>query len=185
MVAAVSHQTIKLAPGSHRRPEDGACVLELASMLSAEAFSDHPSTVCPALREFLQGYNDTLRDDLRQALLPLASEIVGSRSPAQVTAWRARLAVDWGRTAARLTGVRPKFGRFALANCAQAGRYCGRAAEKDPRLHDRTVRFFRWLAASYNPASAGPGLLLNADVAAPPERGRARTVPSNALPALV
>jgi hypothetical protein len=183
MGAPVSHQTVKLAPGSHRGPQDGACVLELASMLSHEGFSDRPRSVCPALREFLQGYNDTLPDELRQALLPLASEIVGSRSPAQVTAWRARLAVDWGRSAARLTGLRPRFGRFALANCGRAGRYCGRAAVQDPQLHERTVMFFRWLACAHIPAqSGGEWGPMSALTAAPPARTRPTTGPVSAPP---
>jgi hypothetical protein len=63
-----THQTVRLSAGSHAAPDDCACVLELASMLNGEPFSDRPPSVCPALREFLQGYNDGLPDDLRQEL---------------------------------------------------------------------------------------------------------------------
>ena len=38
----VSHQTIRLAKGKHQSAEQGACVMELASMLACEPFTDHP-----------------------------------------------------------------------------------------------------------------------------------------------
>jgi len=44
-----NHQTIKLSKGRHRGPEDGACAMELASMLAGEPFSDHPDSVCPVI----------------------------------------------------------------------------------------------------------------------------------------
>ena len=43
----VSHQTIKLSRGRHSSPEHGACVMELASMLAGEGFSDHPRKFGP------------------------------------------------------------------------------------------------------------------------------------------
>ena len=146
MFAVPSHQTVKLSAGSHASPEDGACLLELASMLGHEQFSDRPASVCPALREFLQGYNDGLHEERRQELYPLASEIVGSRSTAPVTGWRARLCIDWGRSLADLTGVRARFNNWTLANCALAGSYSALAVERDPWLHGQTLQFFRWLA---------------------------------------
>jgi hypothetical protein len=43
------YQTIKLGRGKHTAPEHGACVMELASMLAGEAFSDHPDSVSPTV----------------------------------------------------------------------------------------------------------------------------------------
>lgn len=63
-----THQTVRLSAGSHAAPDEGARVLELASMLNREPFSDRPRSVCPALRESLQGYNEGLPDDLRPEL---------------------------------------------------------------------------------------------------------------------
>ena len=54
----VSYQTIKLSTGKHSSPEVGACVMELASMLAGEPFSDHPESVCPVIGSFLRAYND-------------------------------------------------------------------------------------------------------------------------------
>ena len=44
-MSSVSYQTIKLGRGKHARPEDGACAMELASMLAGERFTDHPASV--------------------------------------------------------------------------------------------------------------------------------------------
>ena len=46
-MSPVTYQTIKLGKGKHSSPDDGACVMELASMLAGESFTDHPSSVCP------------------------------------------------------------------------------------------------------------------------------------------
>jgi hypothetical protein len=47
MAVSPSHQAmIKLSPGRDAGPKQGACVMELASMLAGGPFSDHPPTVC-------------------------------------------------------------------------------------------------------------------------------------------
>ena len=38
-MSSVTFQTIKLSKGKHRSPQDGACVMELASMLSRASSS--------------------------------------------------------------------------------------------------------------------------------------------------
>jgi hypothetical protein len=142
----VSHQTVRLSRGAHKSPDDGACIVELASLLSGERFSDRPSSVCPALRSFLHGYNDALADRLRQDLYGLASDIVGTRSVARVTAWRARLCVGWGGSIAPLVGLSPSFYGSTLANCTEAGIYAAQAAGRERWCHRQTLEFFRWLA---------------------------------------
>lgn len=93
----VSHQTIKLSRGKHRRPEEGACVMELASMLSGERFSDRPASVCPVIGSFLRAYNDSIDDFRRQDLYAYAARIVGSRSSKDVQRARAVRLTEWGR----------------------------------------------------------------------------------------
>ena len=61
-----SHQTVTIRRGKHASPDRGACVVELASMLAGERFSDHPPTVCPVIAGFLRG----------------TASIVGRRTPA-------------------------------------------------------------------------------------------------------
>ena len=53
-MSPVSYQTIKLIKGKHSGPDAGACVMELASMLAGEPFTDHPASVCPVIGSFLR-----------------------------------------------------------------------------------------------------------------------------------
>lgn len=94
-MSASSHQTARLSRGKHRDPDDGTCVMELASLLAGEPFSDHPRSVCPVVAGFLRSYNDGIRDDDREDLYRFAAEAVGSRGDADVTAARAQLCHAW------------------------------------------------------------------------------------------
>ena len=94
-MSPVSYQTIKLSKGKHSSPEDGACVMELASMLAGEAFTDHPVSVCPVIGSFLRAYNDSIDDNRRQSLYEYASKVVGSRGPQRTQSERAERLVQW------------------------------------------------------------------------------------------
>jgi hypothetical protein len=83
-VSEVTHQTIRLGKGRHKSPEEGACVIELASMLAGEPFSDHPRSVCPVIAALLRRYNDSLDDRRRQDLYPYAAMVVDSRGSARL-----------------------------------------------------------------------------------------------------
>jgi hypothetical protein len=125
-------------------------------MLGGEPFGDRPRSVCPALREFLQGYNDGLPDDLRQELFGLASDIVDTHAPPRVTAWRARLCVDWARSVAGIASISTRFKGSTLSNCARAGRYTAQVARSNPWCHSQTVAFFTWMARRSSPDSSPP-----------------------------
>jgi hypothetical protein len=75
-----SHQTVILGRGRHSDPSKGACVMELASMLAGERFSDHPRAVCPVIGRYLRALNDGLDDERRQDLYALAAAVVGTAS---------------------------------------------------------------------------------------------------------
>ena len=115
MTTHASHQTVRLSQGKHRDPDHGACVMELASMLAAEPFSDRPRCVDPVIAGFLRTYNDGIDDRRRQDLYPLAAEVVGSRSVSSVQAERAQMCLRWAqdrydarrRGARRLLPLRP------------------------------------------------------------------------------
>jgi hypothetical protein len=94
-MSRVSHQTIKLSPGKHYSPDDGACVMELASMLAGEPFNDHPASVCPVLGSLLRSYNDSVDDDARQDLYAYAARIVGTRADADVERRRTERVASW------------------------------------------------------------------------------------------
>jgi hypothetical protein len=91
---SVSHQTVTLARGKHASPAGGACVMELASMLAGEPFTDRPASVCPVIAAFLRSYNDAIDDRRRQDLYRYASAAVGSRASAEVTRRRAERCLD-------------------------------------------------------------------------------------------
>ncbi|HTX31886.1 MAG TPA: hypothetical protein VMD09_10895 [Solirubrobacteraceae bacterium] len=94
-MAPVTHQTIKLSKGKHASPEDGACVMELASMLAGEPFSDHPASACPVIGSFLRAYNDSIDDGRRQDLYALAARIVGTRTSITIQRARAERLTEW------------------------------------------------------------------------------------------
>jgi hypothetical protein len=92
-----SYQTIKLSKGKHSSADDGACVMELASMLAGEPFTDHPGSVCPVIGSFMRAYNDSVDDRRRQDLYAYASMVVGSRTSADVQRIRAEFLTAWAQ----------------------------------------------------------------------------------------
>ena len=72
----MSHQTVRLARGRHAGPRGGTCVMELASMLAGEPFSDRPQCACPVTAALLRAYNDAVDDRRRQTLYGVAAEVV-------------------------------------------------------------------------------------------------------------
>ena len=72
----VTHQTVKLSKGRHDSPDEGACVMELASMLAGEPFSDLPASVCPVIGSCLRAYNDWIDDDLRGVAVEILAALV-------------------------------------------------------------------------------------------------------------
>lgn len=92
---SASFQTVRLSRGKHRRPEDGACVMELSSMLAGEEFSDRPASVCPVIAGFMRAYNDAIDDDRRQDLYAYASTVVGTRGGPELERRRGEACVAW------------------------------------------------------------------------------------------
>jgi hypothetical protein len=96
-MSPASYQTIKLCKGKHSSAADGACVMELASMLAGEPFTDHPASVCPVIGSFMRAYNDSVDDRRRQDLYAYASMVVGSRTSADVQRTRAEFLTAWAQ----------------------------------------------------------------------------------------
>ena len=94
-MSPVTHQNIKLTKGKHSSPDEGACVMELASMLAGEPFSDHPSSVCPVIGSFLRAYNDSIGDERRQDLYAYAAKAVGTRASLEVQRERTERVTAW------------------------------------------------------------------------------------------
>ena len=66
-----------LSRGKHRRPRNGACVMEYASYLAGEKWSDHPACTHPLLGELARQVNDFVSDDARQALVEVVPDMIG------------------------------------------------------------------------------------------------------------
>ena len=91
----ISYQTMKLSRGRHSSPEHGACVMELASMLAGEPFSDHPHSVSRPIAAFLRRYNDLLDDRRRQDLYPYAALAVGTGADSETENERVQRLLGW------------------------------------------------------------------------------------------
>jgi hypothetical protein len=114
--------SVRLTPGTHASPRDGACVVELASLIAGEEFSDRPQCVDPVIAAFLRGWNDRAADANRQRLRPYAELIVGTRESAELTRARRETCLEWadgeaGRGALR--ALRRAMTRIRIAA------YCG------------------------------------------------------------
>ncbi len=96
-MTVVRHQTIRLSRGWHDSPDEGACVLELASMLAGEEFGDEPVSVCPVIAMLLRKHNDSIDDERRQDLYAYAAKVVASRSPGPVQDARAARLSEWDK----------------------------------------------------------------------------------------
>ena len=115
--AEKTHQTVRLDAGRHRSPGDSVCVMELASMLAGERFTDHPKSVCPTISALLRTYNDALGPRERQDLYRYASRSVGTRADYDLQDRRAQFALAWARSRqyGRKWGWRVKLSRKVAA----------------------------------------------------------------------
>lgn len=123
----VTYQTVELRRGRHSSPEQGACVVELASMLAGEPFSDHPKSVCPVIAAYMRALNDGLGDLERQELYGYAAAIVATRGSRRVRRARARACARWS---AQLGAISPFRARtLGLWGSSRAlGSLCANAA---------------------------------------------------------
>jgi hypothetical protein len=163
-VMSVSHsyQTVTLARGKHTSPRTGACVMELASMLAGEDFTDRPTSVCPVIAAFLRAYNDAVDDRRRQDLYGYASAAVGTRATTEVTRARARRCVEEMR-ALRRWPLGPFTAPRALPESVPGmERLAGRLARELHRSgiggHTRALAFADELIAMDAAPAARPGL---------------------------
>jgi hypothetical protein len=116
-MTSISHQTIRLSRGKHASPAEGACVMELASMLAGEAFGDHPVSVCPVIGAILRTYNDSIDDGRRQDLYAYASRVVGSRATEAVERKRQAHLEQWTKEVRRQRHRRLRLPRWLGPLC--------------------------------------------------------------------
>lgn len=168
------YQTIRLSKGKHATPSEGACVMELSSMLAGEPFTDRPATVCPVIGGFLRAYNDRIDDDRRQDLYRYAAEVVGTRASAEVERARERRCLAWAEEMKR---QRPRPLRWVVRTTPSgvdrrlgldaAGTYAARSIRRHTdRTHAASLALLDELIAMGG-AERGVHLPERYDVAAP------------------
>ncbi len=99
-------QPVMLVAGGHEAPEQGVCVVELASVIAGERFSDHPECVCPVIAGFLRAWNDRAGHHDRQRLMPYARAVVGSRRSRRLTRARRDMCLEWSGADLRRSRLR-------------------------------------------------------------------------------
>jgi hypothetical protein len=137
-----SHQTVKLARGHHLSPRLGVCVMELASMLSDEPFSDRPGSASPVIGAFLRTYNDGIDDERRQDLYPLAASIVGTARGRAVERDRASRCLEFARSLG--SGTPTGRGAIGIATPEASGSWAALAALRtgpSGEIHSRVLAF--------------------------------------------
>jgi hypothetical protein len=161
-MSAVSHQTVRLVRGRHASRHLGVCVMELASMLAQEPFSDRARSISPTIGAFLRTYNDGLDDLRRQDLFAVAAAIVGTAARRAVERERINRCLAFAREhGAPTPGRRAALG---LATSGAAGAWAARAAlEAD--AHDEALSLVDELVAvgkrpSRWPRAADPARVL-------------------------
>jgi hypothetical protein len=80
------------------------CIVELASILAKERFSDEPDCVCDVIGAFLRSWNDRASYYDRQRLRPYAARIVGTRSGRAITHRRRDICLVWSGLASLDSG---------------------------------------------------------------------------------
>jgi hypothetical protein len=143
-MSAASHQTVRLSRGRHASRHAGACVMELASMLAHEPFSDRAPSISPTIGAFLRTYNDGVDDERRQVLYSVAAAIVGTASSRAVERERISRCLTFALT----HGTRRPSPRasLALATPEAAGSLAAIAA-LDGGAHDEALALVDELVA--------------------------------------
>lgn len=88
-----------ISRGRHAGPDDGACLMELASLLAGEPWTDSPQAVQPVLASVARAVNDRVADDTRARLALLVPAMLhtagtGVRGCAAVVAACAEAALE-------------------------------------------------------------------------------------------
>lgn len=78
LVAIEAGVPAPVARGRHGAAGDEACLMELASLLAREPWSDHPASVHPVLAAVARAVNDGVGDTARNGLAPLVPQMIGT-----------------------------------------------------------------------------------------------------------
>lgn len=153
-------------------------MVELASMLAGEPFSDQPASVCPVIASFLRAYNDSVGDSRRQDLYACAAKVVNSAGDCRLQRERAERLKSWTLELQerRWTRVVPRRLRLLtwMPELEVLGPQAVRAMDlEDERSHAEALAFIDELLRIGEPGGHGPdavGATLTPAASADPER---------------
>jgi hypothetical protein len=121
---------VRLTTGGHSSPREGVCVVELASLIAREEFSDRQRCVSPVIAAFLRGWNDRAPYAERQRLSPYAQRIVGSRGSPRLTRERRDICLRWAGVDLSHGGLRRLWSRAEAQ--VRIAVFCGLGAALRP-----------------------------------------------------
>lgn len=171
---AESAQGVRLQRGAHDDPQDGMCVMELASVLAEEEFSDAPECVDPTIAAYLRSFNDRIPHRQRQRLRPYARRVLGTRGGRRIEQARRDLCLEFagvrvfGRSAAAKVGAR-------LTARAKIAAFAGPLAAPD--LTEGAGELAARAAVAEDQVEAGFGLLEALIAEGEPEGARSPGAP--------
>jgi hypothetical protein len=90
-----------LSRGRHLDPADGGCLMEIASVLAGERWSDSPRCTHPVLAAVARLVNDAVSDAARPRLAEMVPDLVGAVGDRRTTApdlvirWADRRCGQW------------------------------------------------------------------------------------------
>src|SRR3954451_8262731 len=164
------YQTVRLTRGRHAGPSGGTCVMELASLLAGEPFSDRAASACPVIGGVLRAYNDAADDERRQQLYGMAASVVETAPGDAELVARVEHVVAWTRARTRRPWRRMMLGAAVRAEDfdemgVQAVKSLGRL---DDRAHDELIELVRDLLRLGRPPGADVPSSPAASCPAPP-----------------
>ena len=144
-----------LATGVHLAPEDGTCLMEYASVLAGEPFSDRPRCTDPMLATLVRLVNDATTDSGRHPLGVIAPDLVAASR------------TDATGSASLVLGTLLRAVEFAGGSPALR-RYTRRAARRVRRVNDQGLRgrLSRRLEVAHRHGSGRRGLMAAVDATA-------------------
>lgn len=165
-----------LSRGKHRNPRKGACLMEMASLLAGERWSDHPACVHPLLASLGRLVNDNTSDPERQQLNRLLPSMIGLTS--DDPGWDAVIA---RRAAAAALPVAAEHRQRVLAvGLLACRRHLAALGWRDP-APERDVTE---AALAHAPVAAGWAQRFSLGHDASPDHFRSRSAPSIVLTAV-
>ncbi|MCI0687070.1 MAG: hypothetical protein L0Y54_07535 [Sporichthyaceae bacterium] len=164
-----------LASGRHLDPIDGGCLMELASVLAGERWSDSPRCTHPVLAAVARLVNDATSDQARPRLAQLVPDLAGAVGDARTTA--PELVIRCAQAALRFepAAVQPRraanraAGRLAkVTRASRASRGSARSGPRWPILEP----VGNWIY-TYGPATQTVARTLDAIMRSAPDPDRA------------